>query len=537
MASYKEAAQALTEAASRRDRVAAWDAAGRLVSYIASPTNSLNPDSVFTLVWQGAAIVRWFDIAEVISGAAASRPDATPASRRLHAQMLMERGFTEEALARLDRLLANPALGALDRGQALGHVGRIYKDRFVAAANAGDEGSARGFLKRALDAYLTGYKEGLDQLWHGINSVALLARPEAAAIDTDALETARNIARAILEKAAKRNDAYGDATLAESYLALGDFDSALAHVKTYVATASVDGFALNNLRRQLAQVWRLDTRPSPGPEMLALLEAALLEKEDDVLHLSSHDVRRAAGLEYEAVFGADRFDSLENYRRGLERCACVARIGRSVDTGVGSGFVLPGNLLSATLDARFVLITNAHVISELDLERQAGALHPSEAVVTFVALEGVSPDQEFGITKVLCSSPRDRLDMVVVELNESIAPRIPYPLAPILPVASSQAQVRVVGHPSGRGLSLSVNQLLDHQAPKLHYRTATEGGSSGSPVFTQDWKLVGLHHAGGDAVPRLNGQPGTYQANEGIWIKSICEEIHRSRSGTRNTGE
>jgi V8-like Glu-specific endopeptidase len=74
--------------------------------------------------------------------------------------------------------------------------------------------------------------------------------------------------------------------------------------------------------------------------------------------------------------------------------------------------------------------------------------------------------------------------------------------------------------------TFSVNELVDHDVPKLHYRTASEGGSSGSPIFNQQWMLMGLHHAGGDAVPRLRGQSGTYQANEGIWIKSICEALH-----------
>ena len=52
-----------------------------------------------------------------------------------------------------------------------------------------------------------------------------------------------------------------------------------------------------------------------------------------------------AGGRREAVFGMDRFDSIENYRRGLERSASVARIGRSVDAGVGTGFLLPAAAL------------------------------------------------------------------------------------------------------------------------------------------------------------------------------------------------
>jgi V8-like Glu-specific endopeptidase len=66
----------------------------------------------------------------------------------------------------------------------------------------------------------------------------------------------------------------------------------------------------------------------------------------------------------------------------------------------------------------------------------------------------------------------------------------------------------------------------------LHYKTPTEPGNSGSPVFeTNDWTLVGLHRAGFDPQtgrPRLGGKPGRHFANEGVSIHSICGAIEEA---------
>lgn len=92
----------------------------------------------------------------------------------------------------------------------------------------------------------------------------------------------------------------------------------------------------------------------------------------------------------------------------------------------------------------------------------------------------------------------------------------------------------------GRDLSFSFqdNELLDHEGPpagrpqipgvcRLHYRAPTEGGSTGSPVFNARlWQVIAMHHKGGKiGMPRLNGKPGTYGANEGISIQSIIDAI------------
>ena len=102
----------------------------------------------------------------------------------------------------------------------------------------------------------------------------------------------------------------------------------------------------------------------------------------------------------------------------------------------------------------------------------------------------------------------------------------PAPIAPpIPPVFSAEAKRRfyAIGYPGGASahqLSASIddNLQLDWRDPKLHYRTPTEPGSSGSPVFNMNWEVVALHHAGSSVMPRLHGK-GQYEANEGI---SMC---------------
>lgn len=534
MSAFPESATRLTEAAEYGDKASAWAAAGQLVAWLSDPIHPINPQAAFTLVWTGAASKRWFDIAELVAGAFADRADATAGLRRLHAQMLMERGFYDEALARLEPLRGDLSLSQKDRVEVFGHIGRIHKDRFIAAAQGGNNEAAGAILRQACDVYLGSYQEDPSIVWHGINAVALLARPEAEW--GDAARESQRLAKDIIAEVMRHDPTvarqYSAAILAEAHLALDNHAEALEWVSRHVANPAANAFAIGSPLRQFEQVWQLAQRPSPCPEILVLLRAALLDKIDGVVNIRGEDVRQLKRSEtdrrYEAVFGADRFDSLDNYRRALERCACVARIGRSAETGVGTGFVVPGKLLSDRLDEGLVLVTNAHVVSETDVLRQAGAVHPHEAVVTFEAADEVPPSKEFGLETPLFHSPPEALDVAIMPLSSPLAPSVTYPLARVLPVVSEDTQVRVIGHPSGRGLSISSNRLLDQAAPKIHYRTATEGGSSGSPVFTREWKLLGVHHEGGDAMPRLSGQPGTYPANEGIFIGSIREALNET---------
>jgi hypothetical protein len=121
------------------------------------------------------------------------------------------------------------------------------------------------------------------------------------------------------------------------------------------------------------------------------------------------------------------------------------------------------------------------------------------------------------------------------------APKVPpLPLAGRLPVLHGKARVFIIGYPGGRDLALSLqdNKLVGYEGPPngkpqtpgvrlVHYRTPTEEGSSGSPVFDAEgsWEVVALHH----------GVSPTANANEGIAIDSIQQAIRKKPAAGRKT--
>ena len=79
----------------------------------------------------------------------------------------------------------------------------------------------------------------------------------------------------------------------------------------------------------------------------------------------------------------------------------------------------------------------------------------------------------------------------------------------------------IVQHPEGEPLQVALDTEavigLEGEGRRVHYQTNTMPGSSGSPVFDQNWNLVALHHAGEpNWVPHYN---------EGIPITLILAQL------------
>ena len=86
--------------------------------------------------------------------------------------------------------------------------------------------------------------------------------------------------------------------------------------------------------------------------------------------------------------------------------------------------------------------------------------------------------------------------------------------------------VSIIQHPSGERKQIAIreNQIIDVLESFLHYRTDTSPGSSGSPVFNDQWEIVALHHSG---VPSKDSQGRILTKDGKVWTKQMgVTQIH-----------
>ena len=80
----------------------------------------------------------------------------------------------------------------------------------------------------------------------------------------------------------------------------------------------------------------------------------------------------------------------------------------------------------------------------------------------------------------------------------------------------------IIQHPSGERKQLAVreNQIVDVLDNFLHYKTDTSPGSSGSPVFNDQWEIVALHHSG---IPRKDASGRILTRDGKVWTAAMGE--------------
>ncbi|HEX8701836.1 MAG TPA: endonuclease [Myxococcaceae bacterium] len=250
-------------------------------------------------------------------------------------------------------------------------------------------------------------------------------------------------------------------------------------------------------------------------------------------------------LVYERVLGRSDLTSVCFLERGLKVSRTVGRIhigdSRGRVSGYGTGFMVSPRLM----------LTNHHVLSSkaeaatsrVEFNYQAGWDGAALPSVVFALEPG-----DFFLTD-------ETLDYTLVAVRPVSLNDMPLSEFGFNRLDGSQGKVllgeyvNIIQHPNGepKQLALRENQVVDVLDNFLHYMTDTAPGSSGSPVFNDQWEVVALHHMG---IPKRNEhgdlltlegtvwEPGAdpallaFKANEGTRVSTLLKHVRaQSLSG------
>jgi endonuclease G len=230
---------------------------------------------------------------------------------------------------------------------------------------------------------------------------------------------------------------------------------------------------------------------------------------------------RAASAILERIIVTDDLLGVGYLEGGVTAASAVGRVSIRDARGRLAGYGT-GSLVSPEL-----LLTNHHVLPNAEV---AGF-----STIEFNYQDGVDglpvPVRAFRLDPDRFFVADPGLDFALVAVKAEAAELGPFGFNRLIGAEGKAIVgdfVTIIQHPQGekKKIALRENRVVDVLDLFLHYETDTEPGSSGSPVFNDQWEIVALHHAG---VPADGHAEFGDFLNEGIRVSKLLEFLRGQR--------
>ena len=234
---------------------------------------------------------------------------------------------------------------------------------------------------------------------------------------------------------------------------------------------------------------------------------------------SRESIDQSDPLHFRKIFRKDDLLPISYLQTGIKVsdsvCRIVLRDSTEREIGTGTGFLVSPE----------VLITNNHVLPDINSAAFAVAEFNYQKDESF----NDCPVYRFSLNPQRFFMTDWKLDFTLVSVNPTSHTGEDLKNIPWIKLISQKGKIKeednvsIIQHPDGKMKHITVreNQVIFMLKDFIHYTTDTKRGSSGSPVFNDQWQVVAVHHSG---VPDPDNSRN-WIANEGTRISSIASSV------------